>query len=50
MHGGAKGSGGPKGKLNGNYRNGAFTRAAIEANRLCRTWIMSIRVRRLSLM
>jgi hypothetical protein len=49
MHGGAKGSGGPKGKLNGNYRHGTFTREAIEANRFCRAWIKSIRMRRLSL-
>jgi len=28
MHGGAKGSGGPPGKRNGNFRHGLFTRKA----------------------
>ena len=28
MHGGAKGSGGPRGKRNGNFRRGLFTREA----------------------
>jgi hypothetical protein len=33
MHGGATGSGAPKGQRNGNYRHGLFTREAIEDRR-----------------
>jgi hypothetical protein len=29
MHGGAKGSGGPKGKRDGNYKNGRYTAEAV---------------------
>jgi hypothetical protein len=33
MHGGAKGSGAPKGRENGNYKHGQFTCEAIETRR-----------------
>src|ERR1700731_4841843 len=33
MHGGAAGSGAPKGKRNGKYRHGAFTTEAIDERR-----------------
>ena len=33
MHGGAKGSGAPRGERNGNFRHGLFTREAIEERR-----------------
>ncbi|GEO17223.1 hypothetical protein [Microvirga aerophila] len=33
MHGGAKGSGVPKGQANGNYRHGGFTGKAIQERR-----------------
>ena len=36
MHGGAKGSGAPKGERNGNYRHGRFTGEAIEELRAIR--------------
>jgi hypothetical protein len=33
MHGGAKGSGAPKGRVNGNFRSGEFTSEAIQLRR-----------------
>jgi glucans biosynthesis protein len=33
MHGGAKGSGAPRGERNGNYRHGQFTSEAIQERR-----------------
>jgi hypothetical protein len=33
MHGGAKGSGAPKGQANGNYRHGSFTYEVIQERR-----------------
>jgi hypothetical protein len=33
MHGGAAGSGAPKGKRNGKYRHGGFTKEAIDERR-----------------
>ena len=36
MHGGAKGSGAPKGERNGNYRHGQFTGEAVEELRAIR--------------
>lgn len=46
MHVGAKGSGGPRGKANGNYRTGQYTKEMIEvrqrANRAWR-WIVGWR-------
>jgi hypothetical protein len=35
-HGGAPGSGGPRGELNGNYRHGFFTKEVIEERRQLR--------------
>jgi hypothetical protein len=39
MHGGAKGSGAPKGERNGNYRHGHFTQEAVELRRQIRALI-----------
>ncbi len=39
MHGGAKGSGAPKGHDNGNYRHGGFTCEAIQERHLVRMLI-----------
>jgi hypothetical protein len=36
MHGGAPGSGGPKGARNGNYKNGLYTADAIASRRWLR--------------
>ena len=36
MHGGAKGSGGPEGKANGNYRHGRYTREHVNSMQLFR--------------
>ena len=36
MHGGAKGSGAPRGRRNGNYRHGGFTVEAVEEKRAMR--------------
>ncbi|WP_083861420.1 HGGxSTG domain-containing protein [Microvirga lotononidis] len=36
MHGGAKGSGAPRGKANGSYKHGLFTCEAIESRRAVR--------------
>jgi hypothetical protein len=35
MHGGAQGSGGPKGARNGNYKRGRYTAEVIATRRLC---------------
>jgi hypothetical protein len=43
MHGGAKGSGAPKGEGNGNYRHGQFTCEAIEERRQIRALIAQMR-------
>lgn len=39
MHGGAKGSGAPKGARNGRYRHGQFTKGAIAERRGIRAFI-----------
>jgi hypothetical protein len=39
MHGGAKGSGAPKGERNGNYKHGNFTQEAIELRRQVRALV-----------
>jgi hypothetical protein len=39
MHGGAKGSGAPKGHENGNYRHGGFTCEAMQDRRTARELI-----------
>jgi hypothetical protein len=41
MHGGAS-PGAPKGKANGNYRNGRFTCEAIEERRQLAAWIRAM--------
>jgi hypothetical protein len=33
MHGGAHGSGGPRGKRNGNFKNGLYTREGVAMRR-----------------
>ena len=38
MHGGAKGSGAPSGKRNGNYRHGLYTAESLAMLRLVREW------------
>ena len=38
MHGGAKGSGAPTGKRNGNYRHGRYTAESVSSLRLIRAW------------
>jgi hypothetical protein len=43
MHGGAKGSGAPKGRANGSYRHGLFTCEAIERRRETRALIAEMR-------
>jgi hypothetical protein len=39
MHGGAEGSGAPKGERNGNYKHGHFTQEAVELRRQIRALI-----------
>ncbi len=43
MHGGAKGSGAPRGKANGSYRHGQFTCEAMETRALIREMIKGMR-------
>ena len=43
MHGGAKGSGAPRGERNGNYRHGLRTREAIAERRALRALIKGLR-------
>jgi hypothetical protein len=43
MHGGAKGSGGPKGLGNGNYKHGRYTAEAIASRRWLRQFIRDLR-------
>ena len=43
MHGGARGSGAPKGQANGSYRHGLFTCEAVEGRRLIRDMIADMR-------
>jgi hypothetical protein len=38
MHGGAKGSGAPTGKRNGNFRHGRYTTDSLRTLRLVRAW------------
>jgi hypothetical protein len=42
MHGGAKGSGAPKGRDNGRYQHGLFTCEAIERRRETRAMIAEL--------
>jgi C4-dicarboxylate-specific signal transduction histidine kinase len=43
MHGGAPGSGGPKGPRNGNYRHGPYTAEAIASRRWLRRFTRDVR-------
>ena len=43
MHGGAKGSGAPRGERNGSYRHGLFTREAIAERHALRALIRDFR-------
>ncbi|HYF56584.1 MAG TPA: hypothetical protein VEA41_20185 [Salinarimonas sp.] len=43
MHGGAKGSGAPKGKANGRYMHGQFTAEAMQMRRQLRGMMRRIR-------
>jgi hypothetical protein len=42
MHGGAKGSGGPPGERNGNYKSGLWTGEAVAMRRAARARIRGI--------
>ena len=43
MHGGARGSGAPRGPANGSYRHGLFTCEAVEDRRMLRAMIADMR-------
>jgi hypothetical protein len=43
MHGGAKGSGGPRGDRNGNFRHGLWTRESLEMRRTTAEKVREIR-------
>jgi hypothetical protein len=43
MHGGAPGSGGPKGRRNGNYKHGRYTAEAIASRRWVRRLTRDVR-------
>jgi hypothetical protein len=43
MHGGAKGSGGPRGDHNGNFKNGLWTRESLATRRAVRAKVRGIR-------
>jgi hypothetical protein len=43
MHGGARGSGGPKGQRNGNYKHGRYTAEAIASRRWLRQLMRDVR-------
>ena len=43
MHGGAKGSGGPRGERNGNFTHGLWTRESVEVRAAARAQIRVIR-------
>jgi hypothetical protein len=42
MHGGAHGSGAPKGERNGNYRHGFYTTEATAERRAVRTFLRNL--------
>ncbi|WP_407640391.1 hypothetical protein [Altererythrobacter xiamenensis] len=46
MHGGARGSGAPKGKRNGMWRHGGFTAEAVALRREVHELLRSIRLKR----
>jgi hypothetical protein len=43
MHGGAKGSGGPRGDCNGNFKHGLWTRESLEMRKTTRAKVREIR-------
>jgi glucans biosynthesis protein len=43
MHGGARGSGGPRGNRNGNFKHGVWTRESVESRTAIRAKIRDIR-------
>ena len=43
MHGGAKGSGGPRGDRNGNFKRGLWTRESVEMRKAARAKVREIR-------
>jgi hypothetical protein len=43
MHGGSKGSGGPRGNRNGNFKHGLWTRESLETRKTSRAKIREIR-------
>jgi len=43
MHGGAKGSGAPRGERNGNFKHGRWTRESVEERKAIRAKISEIR-------
>ena len=43
MHGGARGSGAPKGEANGMYRHGGWTKEAVELRRRAAALLRTIR-------
>jgi hypothetical protein len=43
MHGGAKGSGGPRGERNGAYRHGRRTQEAIAERKMLLAWLKASR-------
>jgi hypothetical protein len=43
MHGGAKGSGGPRGDRNGNFKHGLWTRESLETRKAARAKVREIR-------
>jgi hypothetical protein len=43
MHGGAKGSGGPRGDRNGNFKRGLWTRESLEMRQTTRARVREIR-------
>jgi hypothetical protein len=43
MHGGAKGSGGPRGNRNGNYKHGNWMRDSVATRRAARAKIREIK-------
>lgn len=43
MHGGAKGSGGPRGERNGNFKHGLWTRESVAERRIVRAQMREIR-------
>ncbi len=43
MHGGAKGSGAPPGKRNGNYKHGQFTREVLQERKALAALLKALR-------